>query len=58
MNTTSRLWLITAAIAMGSLLLSLVVYFVFDVVFIFFLFIPPAVYWLLRRSGSDGNVRD
>ncbi len=47
--------IISALILTGSIGISVILYFVFHIVFIFVIFIPPVIYYLLRKRERHGN---
>ena len=55
MNLHRKANIIAWSVAAGCVAVSLLLYFVFHIVFIFLIFIPPVIYYLLSKRDTHGD---
>lgn len=50
--------IISGIILIVSIVISLLLYFIFHIVFIFLIFIPPVIYYILTKRDKNGSKTD
>lgn len=55
MNVQQKTILISLSLLLTSAGISVIVYFMFHLVFIFLIFIPPVIYYFLRKRAINGD---
>lgn len=56
MTKERKAMVISLSVLAVSLAISALLYFVFHIVFIFLIFIPPVIYYLLSKRDSNGDT--
>ncbi|MBI2429656.1 MAG: hypothetical protein HYV29_12845 [Ignavibacteriales bacterium] len=55
MNTHQKTNFISVLLLLACALISVILYFVFHIVFIFLIFIPPVIYYILKKRDQNGS---
>jgi hypothetical protein len=55
MDSKTKTDLLSIILLAASILISLILYFVFHLVFIFVIFIPPVIYYFLRKGDKTNQ---
>lgn len=56
MKNEQKAFVISLILLAVSIALSALLYFVFHIVFIFLIFIPPVIYYLLSKRDNNGDT--
>jgi len=55
MDNKRKTNIISMLILIGSIAISAILYFMFHIVFIFVIFIPPLIYWFLKKRETHNE---
>ena len=55
MDIQQKTKIVSLLVLVGSIALSAILYFMFHIVFIFVIFIPPVIYYFLKKRERNGS---